>query len=143
MHAVMQLLMFWSLAFISLCIAITLLNVYSNVIDSDFSLHSLGKEIAIAGTASLVEAASVWAVLSFVPSASRALILPAVVVALIYKISHYEDWSRYDVLLLLLFQVVITCSGVALFTGHFATAIFLIGGVAIFLGIMAAIIRSL
>ena len=42
-------------------------NVYSNVIDSDLTLHSAGKEAAIAGTASLIEAASLWAVLTFVP----------------------------------------------------------------------------
>jgi hypothetical protein len=143
MHAVLQLLLFWALAFVSLCMAVALLNVYSNVIDSDLTLHSAGKEAAIAGTASLIEAASLWAVLTFIPNAARALIIPALIVALIYKVSHLEDWSRYDLFLLLLFQLVIGCSGAAVFSGHVQLAIAIVGVCAVCLTIMAGIIRSL
>jgi len=47
------------------------------------------------------------------------------------------------VLLLLLIQAGVGGSAVALFAGHFATAICMIGGIALFLGILAAIIRSI
>jgi hypothetical protein len=143
MHIMLQLLLFWALAFGTLCVALVLTNIYSSVIDSDLSLHSIGKEGVIAGIASLVEAASVWAVLAFLPAASRALIIPALVVALIYKVSHLEDWSRYDIFLLMGFQAVIACSGAALFSGHFQLAIAIVGAFAVCLTIIAVMIRSL
>ena len=143
MHAILLLLLYWALAFVSLGIAVVLVNVYSSVIDGDATLHSMGREAAIAGVASLIEAASVWVVLSFIPGATRALILPAMVVALIYKVTHFEDWSAYDVLLLLAFQLVIGLSGAALFSGQFGLAVLLIGCFGIGLAIVASIIRSL
>ena len=143
MHPVLQLLLFWLLAFVSLGLAVALVNVYSNVIGSDLTLHSAGKEAAVAGIASLVEAASVWAVLSYIPSAARALILPALLVGLIYKISHFQDWSTSDVVLLLVAQTVIGCSGVALFFGHFQLALIRVGVFGACLAIMAAFIRNL
>jgi hypothetical protein len=79
------------------------------LIGNDLTLRSLGQEAAMAGIASLVEGAGVWLVASFVPAAARALFVPALIVALIYKVSHLEDWSRYDVALFLAFQTVIVC----------------------------------
>src|SRR5262245_29986458 len=63
MHPVLQLLVFWVLAFVSLSLAVVLLSIYSSIIDTDATLHSLGKETTIALIASLIEAASVWSVL--------------------------------------------------------------------------------
>jgi len=123
MHATLQLIGFWTLAFVTLASAVVLLNIFYGLIGNDLTLHSLGKEAVIAGSASLVEGASVWLVITFVPAAGRALIVPALIVGLIYKLSHLEDWSRYDVLLLLVFQIAIGGFAVSLLLGHFATAV--------------------
>ena len=109
MHSALQLLLFWALAFMTLCMALILLNIFYGLIGNDLTLRSLGQEAAMAGIASLVEGAGVWLVASFVPAAARALFVPALIVALIYKVSHLEDWSRYDVALFLAFQTVIVC----------------------------------
>jgi hypothetical protein len=148
MHPAIQLLVFWALAFLTLCAALTLLNVFYSLIGNDFTLRSLGQEAAIAGIASLVEGAGVWLLASFVPTASvpttsRALVVPALVVALIYKLGHLEDWSRYDVALFLVFQIVIVASGASLFLGHFQTAIIIVGIFGGILAVIASIARSL
>jgi hypothetical protein len=142
MHPAFQLLLFWASAFATLSIAVVLLNIYSDVIDSDMTLNSVRAELVTAVAASLVEAGSVWAVLTFIPSAVRALVVPALVVGLIYKLTHVETWSRYDVLLLMGFQAVLAGSAAALVLGHFLTAFALVAALALCLAIMAAIVRS-
>ena len=143
MHSAIQLLIFWTLAFLTLCTALVLLNIFYNLIGDGLELLSLGKDIAIAGVASLVEAACLWLVMAFVPAASRAMIIPVIIVALIYKVAHHEDWSRYEILLLLMFQVVIGCLGASLIFGHFETAIIILAGFGIVLAVIAAFARSL
>ena len=143
MHSAIQLIVFWAIAFVTLCLSLVLLTVYYGLIDNDLTLRTVKQEAIIAGIASLVEGASVWLVVSFVPTAARALFIPALVVAIIYKVSHLEDWSRYDILLFLMFQIVIGCSGAFCYFGHFQTAIILIGVFAGFLAILASFVRSL
>ena len=142
MRSAIQLIGFWALAFVTLSLALVLLNVYYGLIGNDLSLRSLGQEAAIASIASLVEGLSVWLVVSFMPTASRALLIPALIVAIIYKLGHLEDWSRYDILLFLMFQIVIGCSGAFLFFGHFQTVIVIIGVFGAFLAILGSIVRS-
>ena len=84
MHATIQLVAYWSVAFLTLGLALVLLNIFFGVIGNDLELRSVGTEAAIAGVASLVEAASFWAVISFVPAATRALVVPVIIVALIH-----------------------------------------------------------
>jgi hypothetical protein len=143
MHLAIQLSVFWVLAFLTLCAALLLLNIFYGLIGDGLELLSIGKEAVIAAIASLVEAASIWLVISFVPAAVRAMIIPALVVALIYKVAHLEDWSRYEVLLLLIFQIVIGCLGVSLFFAHFQTAIIILVAFAAVLAVIAAFARSL
>jgi len=142
MHAAMQLSVFWALAFVSLCIALVLLNLFYNLIGDGLELLSLGKEAMIAGIAALVEAGSLWLVVTFVPAAGRAMIIPVLIVALIYKVAHLEDWGRFEVFLLIAFQVFIGCLGVSLFTGHFQAAMIILVGFAAILGIIAAFAKS-
>lgn len=113
------------------CAAVYLLAIFDGLIENDLELHPLGKEAAIAGVASFIEAMGVWLLILFIPASSRglgmrAMIIPALIVALIYKVAHLEDWSRYDILLLLMFQVVICCLGASLMTAHFGTAILVV-----------------
>jgi hypothetical protein len=143
MHAALLLLGSWALAFVTLGAAILLLNIYYQLIGNDLTLRSLGQEAAIAGVASLIEGASAWAILSFLPAAVRAMIVPALIVAVIYKLSHLEDWNKYDIGLLLLFQVVIACSGGFLFSGHFQIAIATVAVFGAFLALIGSIVRSL
>jgi hypothetical protein len=142
MHAVTQLMEFWAAAFLSLAMAVVLLNIYFGLIGNDLELLTAGKEAAIAGIASLVEAAGLWLILSFAPSALRAMILPALIVAVIYKMAHLVDWSRYDVLMLLAFQVVIAFVGLSLMRGLFQEAIIILVGFAFCLAAIAGIMRS-
>ena len=148
MHAALQLLLFWTVAFLTLCAALVLLNIFYSLIENDLELHSLGKEAVIAGVVSLVEGAGVWLVVLAIPAAGRgwgmrALIFPVLIVALIYKIAHLEDWGRGDVLLLLMFQFVISCSGALLFFGRFGLALFIWVGFGIILAVIAGFAKSL
>jgi hypothetical protein len=143
MHAAIQLTLFWALAFVTLCSALVLLNIFDSIIGNDLVLHSLGKEAAIAGFASLVEGGCFWIVVSFVPAASRALIVPVLIVALIYKIGHLEDWSKFDVFMLLAFQVAICFFAASLFGGHFQTAVIILVVFAALLAVIAGFMKNL
>lgn len=136
MHPAVILVGFWALAFISLCLAVVLLNIYATLIDYDFMLHSLGKEAILAGVCSLIEAVSIWAVQTYLPTASRALIVPAMVVFMIYLLAHFEDWNKYDPGLVLLFQFVIGLVAMCLFGGHFGAALII---TMVFAGALAVI----
>ena len=101
-----------------------MLNIFFALIENDIALHSLGKETAIAAVAALIEGASVWVVVTCIPLglAGRALFIPALIVGIIYKVTHLEDWSHYEIFALLLFQLVIAAFGACLFFRHFSTA---------------------
>jgi hypothetical protein len=116
----------WALAFLTLCAALVLLNIFFALIENDLALLSVGKETAIAAVAALIEGASVWVVATFLPPngpfiAAR-LFIPALIVGIIYKAAHLEDWSRYEIFALLLFQLIIAAFGGCLFLGQFTTA---------------------
>ena len=143
MHATIQLFAYWAVAFLTLGLALFLLNLFFGAIGNDLELLSLGAELAIAGVASLIEAASFWVVISFIPLAARALIVPVIIVAFIYKLAHLEDWGRYDIFLLLLFQAVIGCVGVSLISGHFQAAIILLAGFAFALFLIASFAKTI
>ena len=143
MHTAMQLLGYWALAFVTLAAALVLLNIYDGIIGNDLILLSAGKEAVLAGIASLVEGGSLWLVVSFVPTAARALLIPAIIVALIYKVGHLEDWSRYDVTMLLLFQGVLIALAVCLFTGQFLVALVILFVFAFALALIAGFLRGL
>jgi len=143
MHSVLQLLLFWALAFMTLCLALTLLNVFYSLIGNDLTLRSLRQEAVIAGIASFVEGAGVWLVALFVPAAARALFVRHSSLPLSYKLGHLEDWSRYDVALFLAFQTVIVCLGLSLFFGHFQAAIIILAVFGGLLVLIASIARSL
>jgi hypothetical protein len=122
MHAILELLAFWALAFLTLGAALVLLNIFDGLIGNDLTLLTLRQEAVIAGIASLVEGASVWLVVRFVPAAVRALLIPAIIVAIMYRLAHLTDWSRYDVFMLLMFQAVIVAVGGSLLVGQFQAA---------------------
>ena len=143
MHIAMHLLGFWAIAFATLAAALVLLNIFDGLIGNDLILHSAGKEAVIAGFAALVEGGSLWLVVSFVPSAVRALIIPAIIVALIYKLGHLEDWSRYDVSMLLLFQGVLVGIALCLFFGQFLTALVVVLVFVFALAVIAGFVRGL
>ena len=136
MHPAFILLGFWALAFVTLCLALLLLNIYSNLIDYDFTLHGLRKEAILAGVCSLIEAASVWVVVTYLPGATRALILPVLLIYVIYMLAHLEDWNRFDPGLALLFQFIIVVIVVSLFGGHFGAAAIV---TVVFVGALAVI----
>jgi hypothetical protein len=138
----------WALAFVTLGLALLLLAVFFGLIENDITLHSLGKEATIAAVAALIEGASVWVVVTFVPPAyvaiaGRALFVPALVVAVIYKVTHLEDWSHYEIFALLLFQLVIAAFGASLLFGHFSAAFTILVVFFICLAVTVAFMKGL
>ena len=75
--------------------------------------------------------------------ALRAMIVPLIIVALIYKVAHFESWSVFEAGLLLAFQVAIGCLIASLISGHFLAAIMLVVGFGIILAVIAAVAKSL
>jgi hypothetical protein len=131
MHAAIQLIIYWALAFLTLSAAIVLLAFLCASVENDLELLSFRKEAIIAGIASLVEAAGVWSIVwlihpDFRVFGLRAMIVPLLIVAVIYKITHLENWSRYELFLLLLFQAAIGCVIASLMLGHIGTAMILL-----------------
>ena len=144
MHIAIQLLAFWSLAFVTLCAALLLLNIFDSVIGNDLTLQSVGKEAAIAGVASLAEAACLWLAATYAPQAiGRVLVVPALIVLVIYKIAHFEDWSHGDVSMLLGFQLATACVAAMLLTGHFLAAVFILFVFAVILAVIANFMKDL
>jgi hypothetical protein len=143
MHTAMHLFGYWALAFVTLSTAVVLLNIFDGLMGNDPILFSVGKEAAIAGIASIVEGGSLWLVVSFIPMAIRALILPALIVALIYKIAHLEDWSRYDVMMLLLFQGILFAVALCLLAGQFLSALIVLVVFVLALILIVALARVL
>jgi hypothetical protein len=147
-HAILQILIFWVFAFVSLCATIVLLNLFWDLIEQDLALHELGREMIIAGVASFVEASGLWLILRFThglpPNATTgALVVPGFIVGLIYKINHLEDWSHYEIIGLLFFQLIIALVGAGLLTGHFAMATTVAIIFAIVLAVIASFVRGL
>jgi hypothetical protein len=148
MHSALLLLAFWALAFVTLCCALVLLNIFDGVIGNDLTLHSARKEAAIAVFASLIEGLGFWAFAVFIPPASRglasrALIVPFIIVFFIYLVAHLEDWNKGDGLMLMVFQIVTGLVAATLLTGHILPALFLLlvfGGI---LALIASFARSL
>src|ERR1035438_2635300 len=148
MQPALHILTLWALAFVTLGLALLLLAVFFTLIENDIELHSLGKEAAIAAIAALIEGASVWVVVTFVPQAyvavaGRALFIAALVVAVIYKVTHLEDWSHYEIFALLLFQLVIAGFGACLLFGHFAAAFAILVVFFICLAVTVAFMKGL
>jgi hypothetical protein len=144
----LHILALWALSFVTLGLALLLLAVFFGLIENDITLHSLGKEAAIAAVAALVEGASVWVVVTFVPPAyvaiaGRALFVPALVVAVIYKLTHLEDWSHYEIFALLLFQLIIAGFGTCLLFGHFSAAFTILVVFFICLAVTVAFMKGL
>lgn len=148
MHNALLLLAFWSLAFLTLAAALVLLNIFYGVIGNDLTLHGARKEAVIAAVASLVEGLGFWAFAVFIPAASRglasrALIVPFIIVFLIYQVAHFEDWNKGDGLMLMAFQIVTGLFAGSLLTGQILPALFLLlvfGGI---LALIASFARSL
>ena len=143
MHNALMILAFWSIAFVTLCSALALLNIFYGVIGNDLFLHGAGKEAGIAAAASLVEGGGVWLIVHYVPSAARALVVPLIVVVLIYKVGHFEDWNTGDALFLLLFQVVIGFFAASLLGGRFESAFFILVMFGIMLGVISFFTKNL
>jgi len=143
LHPAIQLLLLWVLVFVSLGLALVALNVFYAVIGNDLSLRSLGQEAVIAAIAAVIQAASIWLVLSYVPAAGRALIFPGMMVVFLYKLAHLEDWSFHDAAFLMMFQIVLIGVGVCLILGHVGAGLLLLAIVAIILSLLGSFLKDL
>ena len=100
-----QFFQFWALAFASLSLALVLLNFFCRLINSDLDLHGFRRETVIVGLASTAQAAGFWFSASlFHGDPFRRLLIPGAIVGIIYWLTHFEDWSGYEVGGIALFQ---------------------------------------
>ena len=114
---------FWALAFVTLSVAVVLLDLFFRFVDSDLELHSFRKEAVIAGVASAVQAAGWWFSASlFHGDPFRRLIIPDVIAGFIYWIAHFEDWSGYEIGGIAFFQIALLVIGLCLLRGDFELA---------------------
>jgi hypothetical protein len=144
MHAAIHFVVYWLLAFWTLGLALVLLNIYSGMIGKDLALRSLNSEAAIAVVASLVEAVALWLILTYAPGALRAMIAPALIVAFIYRFTHVEeDWDRFDVIMLLFFQVILGFVGLSIYFAQLQTAMYILLGFGSFLAVLGFFARGL
>lgn len=134
---------FWGLAFLTLSLSLLLLNIFYGLIDSDLGLHSLRKEAVIAGVASLVQGAGFWFTASLIPGGFRRQVIPGLIVAIIYILTHFEDWSGYEMGGIFLFQMVIWNVGAFILAGKFKIAAIILFAFAIGLAIIGSITKSL
>lgn len=109
LHAALHILLFWALAFVSLCITLVLLDIFWDLTEQDLCLQTLGKEAVVAAIASLIEAVGLWLIIEYAHEVPPniivcLLIVPGFIVGLIYKFSHIEDWSHYEIIGLLFFN---------------------------------------
>jgi hypothetical protein len=85
-------------------------------------------------------------VLFVIPRAGREmyiLFLPALVVGLIYKVAHFEDWGKIDVVMLLTFQFAVWFVAASLYAGHFKSAVIMLGFIGAILALVASFAKSL
>ena len=125
-----------------------MLNIFGNLIQSDIELLSLGKEAITAAIASLIEAMGVWLIAVFISPAYRALalramIVPIIAVALIYRIVHLESWSIFEAGMLLAFQLAIGCLVSLCVSGHFQAAIVVLFAFVTILAVIRSFAKNL
>ena len=113
---------FWGLAFLTLSVSLVLLSVFYRLIDTDLGLHSLRKEAVIATVASLAQGAGLWFTASLIPGGFRRQIIPGMIVAIIYILTHLEDWRGNEMGGIFLFQMVIWNVGFFMLAGEFKIA---------------------
>jgi hypothetical protein len=124
-------------------LAILLLNIFWNLIEQDLDLKDLSREAIIAGGASMIEAIGLTLLIPLGARGLQAMLIPFLIVGLIYKISHLEDWSHYEIICLLLFQLIIVAIGASLFLGNFTATFGILITFAIVLAIIVAFVRGL
>jgi len=139
-----QFLEFWGLSFVTLSVALLLLNLYICFVDSGLDLHSFWKEAMIAGVASAVQGAG-WRFSAslFHGNPFRRLVIPGVIVGIIYWIAYLEDWSGNEIGGIVFFQVGILTIGGCAFGGDFKMAAILLVVFGIALAFHASITKSL
>jgi hypothetical protein len=139
-----QFFQYWALAFVTLSAALLLLNLFCRFIDSAIDFHSVGKEVLVAGVASAVQGAGFWFSASlFQGQPFRRLVIPGVIVASIYWLTHLPDWSGYEVGGIAYFQIALLATGLCLFRGEIQIAVIILGLFIAGLIIIAGIAKSL
>jgi hypothetical protein len=69
--------------------------------------------------------------------------IPLVIITLVYRVAHLEDWPHIEAVILLLFQAAIVGVSLALILGHFLMAAIVLGGFAVFLGLFAGLAKNI
>jgi hypothetical protein len=144
MATVAQFFQYWALAFVTLSAALVLLNYYCRFIESDLNFHSVGKEAVVVGVASAVQGAGFWFSASlFQGQPFRRMVIPGIIVAIIYWITHLPDWSGYEVGGIAYFQMALLATGLCLLRGEIQLAAMILGLFFIGLMVIAGIAKGL
>ena len=138
-----QFLEYWGLAFLTLSMALGLGSTFYRWMEMDLGLDSWRREARIALVASLVQGTGLWFTASLVPGGLRRQLIPAIMVAIIYRLMHLKDWSGYEIGVILFFQMVIWNTGAFAVAGDFKIAAMILGAALLCLGLIASVARSL
>jgi len=129
----------WLAAFGSLIAALLLLFVYFRVLGSDLGLNSWRQELILALVTSAAQAGWSSFVERLAPTYVRGeWIIPALICLLFYKLSHLEDWDRYEVGAVAVSQMLLFVAGHFYVAGQYQVAAIVLG---IFVGILLLISR--
>ena len=140
----MQFPKYWALSFATLGIALWLFQLFCRWINSDLELHSARKEAVIAGIASLVQGTGFWvSALLFHGDPFHRMVIPGMIVAIIYKLGHFEEWSGYEVGGFALFQAITLGTGLCIASGQFKLAVLFLAVFGVGLAFVASIAKSL
>ena len=69
--------------------------------------------------------------------------MPGAIGAIIYWLSHLEDWNGYEIGGIALFQQVILLTGLCLLVGQIKIAVIIVGAFGLCLAFIASVARSL
>jgi|ERR1043166_5379252 hypothetical protein len=136
---------YWALAFVTLSLAVVLMDLYYRLIDFDLDLRGPRKEAIIALMSSAVQGSGFWLSASlFNGDAFRRInAIPALIVALIYWATHFKDWSGYEVGGIAYFQAWILTTGLLLYHQEVKMAIIFFGLFLLGLIVIAGVAKSL
>ena len=134
---------YWAVAFLTLCTALLLGSIFFARMDMDLGLHGLWREVRIAVVASLVQGTGLWFSSSLVPGGFRKQVIPTMIVAFVYWLTHLGEWSGYEIVVILFFQALVWFTGAAVLAGQFKIAAIILIAAAAGLAFIAAVAKSL
>ena len=144
MASATQFFQFWALAFVTLSVALMVLSAFCRFVDPDLELLGPTREGIVALVASAAQGGGYWFSASLFPGHPfHRMVIPGMIVAIIYWLTHLEEWSGYEIGGIAYFQGAILSVGLLLVHGEYQLAILISAAFMVGLAIIAGIAKSL